>query len=387
MIHPYILHTSEVDIPGVAVNDILEQFSKCSLSKNTVGILVCHYDFVENGIVSALQEVLPFPLVGITTFYQKTPPASGLFELTITVLSSDDVRFSLARCFPSDKEQAAARIGDAYQAAFDQYGEEPSLVLSFLSANRPISGDEYLRSLDCVSGGVPSFGVVNSGEDESGANIYVICEGEAFLEGAVMLLLIGEIKARMYTNDKPEDRLLAISTTVTKGEGVIVRELNGEPAVTYLKKNGIALDDTDAGIISSIPFYCRISKEDVLLSRTLKSVAPDGSLEFMAEIPEGALLRVGTVTSDDILEESRSVMQRAVQENPEAVLFLIGSCVGRFITLGLETTAEMDYALAVVPEGRNYMASYVGGEICPVYKDGRLVNRYHNNSFIILALS
>lgn len=387
MIEAYTLHTSKIDQPSLAVAEIRRQLAEITLRRNAVGILVCHYDYVEDGIVSALKQVLPFPIAGITTFYQATPLTSGLFELTITVLTSDDVRFALA-C--SASEQASLppreRIEAVYRSAFDRHKEPPALILSFISANRPITGDAYVRYLDEASGGVPNFGVVNSGEDESGANIFVIHEGDAFSDCFVMLLLIGDLEARMYVNGLPEQRLLALSMTVTASIGTTVSQLNGQPAGQYLRKNGLDLGDMRDEIVTSLPFYCRRPGDETFVGRLLCAIDSNDALEFMAEVPEGSLLRIGLVTAEDIRQESRSLMQLAVDENPRASLFLAASCVGRFITLGFDTSSELDHALGLIEPGDGFLASYVGGEICAIYQDGRWLNRYHNNSFIVLAL-
>ena len=387
MLRAHTLATSEVDLPTVAVDEILQQLAGIPLGRSSVGILACHYDYAECGVIAALKEALPFPLVGITTFYQATPRASGLFELTITLLTSDDITFALAGGASADPGTSREVIRDTYTQAYETHGERPSLILSFLSVNLPISGDEYLRQLDAASGGVPSYGFVNSGDNESGKNIYVVCDGKPLSQGVAMLLMIGGPRARMYANDAPAERLLALSATVTEADGVVVREINGQPAATYMRKHSVPLDDRDTGVTSTVPFYCRIPGDSRFVGRALKNVAADGSLEFMAEIPEGALLRIGAVTAEDILEESGRILQRAVAENPDAALFLIGSCVGRFITLGLDATLEMDHATKGIPDGAAYLACYVCGEICPFDNGGRMVNRYYNNSFIVLALS
>lgn len=387
MVQSYTLFTSEVDVPDIAVGDIMEQLADILLCKNTVGIVACHYDHVECGVIAALQQVLPFPLIGCTTFYKSTSAAGDLFALTITVLTSDDVHFaqSFTNC-TSGQASPEDTIRGTYQRAFEKYGVVPSLIISFISTNRPISGDAYLRILDGVSGNVPVFGAVDSGEDDSGANTYIIGDGNAFSDGIVMLLVIGDIDAKMYVNAPIDKRLLAFSATVTSAQGTLVKEINGQVAASYLKKNGIDVYDANETIMTSMPFYCHRPGSDAFICRLIKAVLDDGSIEFMAEIPEGTILRVGTVTADDILQESAGIMQTAVLENPQASLFLMASCVGRFITLGLDTTAEIDHAVKAIPSEKNYMACYAGGEMCPIEMDGTLVNRYHNNTFIVLAL-
>lgn len=395
MIQSHTLFTSEADSPEAAAEDIKKQLEEISLLRHSAGLVICHYDFVENGVVEALQSAVPFPLIGMTTFYQATPKVKGLFELTVTVLTSDDVRFTLG-CSEPARENHALRpenelprgkyIERVYREALAEAGENPSLILTFLSANRPVSGDEYLRLLDKNSGGIPCFGMVNSGEDDSGANIYILCGDRVFPNGFAILLLTGPVERNFYLADTPEERLLSMTAAVTEAGGTRVKKLNGQRAADYLTKNGVVLDENDRASVSTVPFYYRIAGEKKLVGRALQTFNGRGELEFLAEIPEKATLRVGTVTTADLLASSRDAVQRCLGENPGAAILLIGSCVGRFITLGLDTTSEMDYMAEQIPDGLNYLACYAGGEICPVQFREKQENIYHNNSFIICAL-
>ena len=73
MICAYTLSTSEVDLSQAAVDEILQQLAGIALCRNSIGILACHYAHVEYGVIAALKEALPFPLVGITTFTRQRP--------------------------------------------------------------------------------------------------------------------------------------------------------------------------------------------------------------------------------------------------------------------------------------------------------------------------
>lgn len=388
MIETYTLYTSEIDSPSEALQELQHQLSQLNLRSNTVGIVVCHYDSIEYDVIATLQENLPFPLIGCTTFYKATPEISGLFELTITVLTSNTVEFSLAFSDESDDHGSAEeKITATYQQALGQFHDTPSLILSFISANRPISGDEYLRILDDASGKVPSFGLVDSGEDESGANTYIICKDKVFTNGVALLVLVGEVNISTYVTSPTAERLLSISAVVTSSEGTLVKEINNQTALSYLQKNDFDLDIAENMIITSVPVYFHSSENDAYVCRLIKSVYENGTIEFLAEVPQGSLLRIGTISSEEIQEESKAVTSLAVAENPHASLLLAASCVGRFITLGIDITSEMEQIASCIPHSMNFLACYVGGEICPIVKSGMLTNTYHNNSLVILALS
>ena len=65
MIKTLIAYTTEVDDEDDAVAEILEQLDMGSnLLKHAVGIMTCHLDFMEGGIVKALCKALPFEVAG-----------------------------------------------------------------------------------------------------------------------------------------------------------------------------------------------------------------------------------------------------------------------------------------------------------------------------------
>lgn len=389
MIHSYSLHTSEIDDLDIALEELRAQAGALPLLANSVGLLVCHYDFVSSGIVRAAARELPFPIIGFTTFYQQAPAAGGLFELTVTVLTSDDVRFSVAES-DSAPEGASPReiVQSTYHQALGLHSEAPSLILSFLSMRKPVSGDEYLRLLDECSGGVPTFGAVSICEEETGINAYVFCGEHISSFGFAVLLLTGDVKAQYYYSDYKSERLLEMTATVTAADDVWVRELNGQPALDFLRKNGFEMDDSECELVSNVPFLYKPQGEERLTARTLCGFDPaSGALRFLGEIPENALLRVGTVSIEDLLEESQATIRQAVGESGGAAAMLIFSCMGRYITLGLDPMSEMERIVVAVPQGMAYLACYVGGEICPVAGGSGAANRYHNASFVVCALA
>lgn len=384
VIKTFLLKTSEPDDLDAALGEIDEQLEGITLLKNSVGLLCCHFDFVNSGIVRELMRRLPFPLVGITSFYQSTKQVSGLFELTITILTSDDVSFALS-CDSGNEASNRERIKSAYNKALGD-GPTPAVIFSFLSFHRPVTGDEYLRLLDEVSGGVCSFGGVSAGDDESNENMYVFCDGEVFTRGFAMLLLFGELELNYYFGSYLDQRLLAKSAIITKSEGCVVRSLDHKSAAGFLRSVGVTLDEEEKNQVSTIPYLIRRPGDSTLIARTMAGFGDTGELNFLAEMPEGSLLRTGTVTTEDILSVSHAVTELAMRENEDAVLLLIFSCLGRFITLGLDSTAEMDHIRGAIPESTSFLACYAAGEICPVKENGSYVNRYHNSSYVICTL-
>ena len=67
MIQMMTAFTTEVDEIDDALNEILGQLNLGALKKNSAGIITCHSDFADSGLIEALAERLPFDTIGATT--------------------------------------------------------------------------------------------------------------------------------------------------------------------------------------------------------------------------------------------------------------------------------------------------------------------------------
>ena len=62
-------------------------------------------------------------------------------------------------------------------------------------------------------------------------------------------------------------------------------------------------------------------------------------------------------------------------------------CLGRNMVLAVDPLAEIDVVKNLIGDAVPWHLAYSGGECCPVYtKDGQLVNRFHNFTFIGCAI-
>ena len=93
MIDMYVARTSEIDEIEAAIDEIKEQIDLSALKKNSGGIIFCHIDFVESGVVMELCNILPFDVIGMTSMVGASCDSYGLYDLTLTILTSDEVEF------------------------------------------------------------------------------------------------------------------------------------------------------------------------------------------------------------------------------------------------------------------------------------------------------
>ena len=385
-IRSYSLYTTQIDDANAAAAEIRRQLEEITLLANSVGILTCHYDYCDSGAVAAVAKALPFPVVGYTTFYQAVPHHNGLFELCITVLTSDSVRFGTTFVSADEGQSPYELIAGAYEDACVEEPKPPSLLICFISAARPISGDAFLRILDEASDGIPCFGAVAISDRDDGQNTYVLAGERLAKIGFVLLTMFGEVESNFYYGSFTEEMMLSVTASVTEAEDTVVKKLNKLNAVTFLEKSGLEIDDANRGGFVTIPFLHRRPGEDATVVRTMMDFNDEGHAVFLGEIPENSSLRIGYATPDDLLSVTASTAHEAIAGNGEDAIYFMFSCVGRYLTLGLDSEVELRKATEGLSANTSFLATYVGGEICPVCVDGRLLNRYHNSSFVICAL-
>ncbi|MDR2694924.1 MAG: hypothetical protein LBC79_00900, partial [Deltaproteobacteria bacterium] len=96
MIKLYTALTKEIDDAAAAVGEIIGQLKpEENALKNTIGIVQFHHEFAETGVYQAIVEALPFEVVGCVSTFIGICGQYGDFSLSVTMLASDDVNFSI----------------------------------------------------------------------------------------------------------------------------------------------------------------------------------------------------------------------------------------------------------------------------------------------------
>ena len=110
------VYTYEVDDQKTALSEIKDQLDeKIELKDNTIGVIMCHPEFISSGTMRFICSNLPFDTVGVTSAAQAVNGEAGELILTIFIITSDDVRFKagVTDCLEKsvDAHQGAALTG------------------------------------------------------------------------------------------------------------------------------------------------------------------------------------------------------------------------------------------------------------------------------------
>jgi len=385
------LYTYEIDDAEIALADIKAQLEdNLKLLKNTVGILMCHPEFIASGVVKHICEGLPFDVVGSTTASQAVNNEVGELILTIFVITSDEVWFKTGVTEQLD-EGIDEPVVKAFEKASSKASEPPGLVLIFTPLILKYSGDSYIYAIQKIMPSVPIFGAIAIDDTADHGLCETIHNGENYLAAMPFVLCYGNINPRFIVGTFPEENVMPYKGEITKSSGSLVQEINNIDACSYFESIGFVKDGVLLGKFNLMPFAIdqkkRVDYDGISVVRGLAVVNEDKTIRFRGDVDEGSVFTLLACEVDDVLSVTMEKIEQinALQKVNGALMF---SCiVRRMMTMRDNPHKELEVVTEVLKTDIPFMMSYAGGEICPtLMKDGVPTNRFHNYSLVILVL-
>lgn len=383
MIKAFTAYTREIDDEDIAIAEIMEKIDLSKLGKSSIGILTCYSEYIETGIVKALCEKLPFDVIGCTTMGNSINGESGHLDLTLMVLTGDDVEFSAAVSKPLSEEQDLP-LREMYNEAVKKLTDNPVFIIAFMPLMYNIGGEVFLNILDDVSH-LPVFGTLAVDHTKDYHTSQTICNGEAYEGSLSMVIVGGNVSPKFLIASLSEKKTLKQNAVITKSEANILKEVNGIPVIRYMESLGLTKDGQIEGP-STIPFIVDFNDGTKPSIRAIFAQTPEGYAVCGGVMPENSTLSIGLLDYHEVIQTTHEIEKEILAENKTNALLLF-SCVGRNYALGLKTKDEMNEIINSLGTKIPFQLSYSGGEICPLYdNDGKLKNRFHNDTIIACLL-
>jgi hypothetical protein len=379
MIRMFTAQTEEIDDVDLAVADILAQLNGESLSANSVGILFCHYEFIEFGVVKALCARLPFEVIGMTTMAVASGGLSNTFMLSLAVLSADDVSFRTAVTEPLSAGNTAAAMAAAYAAASAELPGAPAFIISLFPFLSDISSADVLKHLDSACAGVPVWGSVASGMDMSYSDARVIHKGQEYAASAALLLLYGQLEPEFFLASLPDKNIGDRRAFITESDGCVLKKVNDVPLMEYFDDVGIVMrigqDNT------TIPLMVDYGDGSKPVAVAIYGLTTENWAVCGGEMPEGAAFFCGEIDKESVMESAGDAVAQILGLNKKNGLLLL-PCVTRYIMLTPEQDEEMRLVCEKIGGNIPFVYALSGGELCPVRdRNGKWRNRHHNFTF------
>jgi len=384
MIKMFTARTSEIDEVDKAISEIKSQIDFGALKKNSGGIIFCHIDFVESSIVSALCKELPFNVIGMTSMASADEHGYGLYDLTLTVLTSDEVSFEVGMTDNINHDNYETEIDKLYNSIRNNVQDDPAMIFTFMPYMRDVSGYEVVAAMDKSCKGIPMWGSITNNVDFNYETVQTICNGKNLQKGVAMMFVNGSIDPKFIVSSIPERNIANNRALITKSEGAILYEVNDMPILDYLSNIGLIITKEN---ITTTPFmvYYKDAKEPVALG--FYTLFGNGSVLTGGEMPVGTPFAVGSIDKEGIFESSEDGLKKILNINNRQVTLML-PCVTRYIMLSPDQESELRLIKEkLTKSGHPFMMGYSGGEICPMPgQDGKLHNRFHNYTFCACVL-
>lgn len=379
MIKMLVAYTTEADEADQAIAEVLEQLNlEENQLKNSVGILTCHVDFLDTGVVEELCAKLPFEVLGVTTLGSGTNQITDLCALTLSVLTSNDVSFSTVLTDSLLDEQEGP-IEASYNKVAAKFPEEPSLILACGPMLTQVGGEKLLRIINKVSAGVPVFGTLSCDHNFDFHESQVVYNGKSYADCMAMVLMFGPVNAKFMYISVPVENIQKQNAVITASEGNRVQTVNGKPVVEYLDSIGLSAKNGLEGA-KSIPIILDYNDGTSPVARCFYMISPEGEAVCGGDMPCNATFSLGTMDFDDIITSTTQLLSKIEAAGKNNGVLII-SCIVRSVTLGIDQLAEGEKVRELIGNKMVYQLSYSGGEMCPVYdENGKTSNRFHNFS-------
>ncbi len=275
-------------------------------------------------------------------------------------------------------------------------GSDLKGVLVF-SDGLKVNGSELVRGLNSV---LPQSVVVTGGLAADGDRFkrtWVIRAG-APAEGFVSAVGLYGKRVQIAHGSKGGWDTFGPERTVTRSEGNVLFELDGQPALPLYKQY---LGERAAGLPATallFPLALRSNSEDPKsLVRTILAVnEAEQSMVFAGDIPQGYRARLMRANFDRLIQGAGDSALMTLESNggqgvPDGAganpsLSIAISCVGRRLVLGERTEEELESALAALPLGTRQVGFYSYGEISP-YVSGAGACDLHNQTMTLTTIT
>ena len=388
------VYTYEIDDQFTALNEIKSQLDdKLQLLENSLGIVMCHPEFISSGTLRFLCENLPFDMVGVTTASQAVNGETGEMILTVFVMTSDDVRFKTGVAVNLDKGIDES-VKNAYEHMAADESETPKLALVFPQIIQSYAGDDYIKALQKYIPDTPMFGTLAMDDTPTFEDSETIYKGENSKTSMPFVFCCGNIDPKFIIGTIPEEKVMHYTGEITKSTGPLVHEINGLNTYKYFESIGFETGGSSKVNYLFLPFSIDQKKrpdyDGVPVIRVLSAFMDDGSAVFHGNVDEGSTFTLLKCEAEDVLSTAQDGVTQINDMSGVNGVLLFSCIVRRIVTMsasGAEANEEFRTVSNTLRSDIPFMMGCAGGEICPTLsKDNKLTNRYHNYSLVILVI-
>lgn len=247
-----------------------------------------------------------------------------------------------------------------------------------------INGSELVRGINRISRGVPVSGGL-AGDGARFGRTLVIADDVPASRRIVLVGFYGEA-LRISCGSQAGWSEFGARRTVTRSEGNVLYEIDGEPALELYKRylGPQAAELPGSGL--RYPLSLKERENDPEVIRTLLSIdEATQSIVFAGDVPEGATVRLMKPDIDVLIEGAGKAAEAIETAGTSRALALVVSCVGRRIVMHQFIDEELEAVQEILGGNVHLCGFYSYGEIAPTHNE-ILSCTLHNQTMTLTAL-
>lgn len=174
--------------------------------------------------------------------------------------------------------------------------------------------------------------------------------------------------------------------TITRSDGNVLYEIDGEPALELYKKYLGPYADELPGSALRFPLSIKTSQDDTPIIRTILGIdETHQTLTFAGDVPQGSLARLMQTNIDGLIDGAQTAANAIGRHEGITGLGLIVSCVGRRLVLKAMTDEELESIAKTLGDTVKLIGFYSYGELAP-FSDNLATCQLHNQTMTLTVI-
>lgn len=335
-------------------------------------------------------------LVGTSTAGEITALGSTSREsAAVMLISSTTCTFvaAVGEHISADARAAGKRVADALRT------QTPMKLVSCMIFPDSLTGNgaDIIRGVEDSLG--HGFSIVggSSADDFRFEKTYQYLNGTVYSDAVVGVGILGQVHVGVGVRHGWLP--VGVPRTVTKAEGSVLYEIDGQPAIRMYEDYFGAAEVAQlrrerlAQLAVRYPLGMRTGLDGDVLIRDPLTVRDDGAIVCAAEVPQGVEIQLMLGNQDEAIRVAEDAALDACsylpEKKPEAVIMF--SCISRYKLLGAQTDAEITAVQKIIGKDTPLIGFYTygeqaphSGEICAIDACNTV---FHNGSIVMCALA
>ena len=276
--------------------------------------------------------------------------------LTCTVFEYETTRVQVMQ-FPFSEENTEETVGTL--KAFCEANPWVKSV-EILATMLGTSVREFCEEMSSLRNDIQVFGGGAWNPNMDDATSYVFSKGNDFFDHGIVFLLLGGSDYHVHSTYIVGWKPLTRKFKVTKAEGAILHELDGELDLNTYKRL-LNIDSNEYFVTNTLQFPLFMDYKGLGVLRCPLGINEDGSLVMATEVPEGSDVRFAFGYPEEIIKSIRRGGQVIADFRPDVIQ--VFSCAARKGFWGEESISdETSLFNRIAPVS----GAYVGGEFMRV---------------------